>query len=516
MRGRAIAAAICAGLCIGLAAPAHASFPGKNGKIAFVRGDDIWTVNPDGTGRTQITSGPARDSEPHWSPDGTRIAFSSTRDDPNPGTCTSCRYEIYTMDADGTDVQRVTFDATAGSQNTGPAWSPDGTRIAFIRNEGVSSMQVDGTDRQLESPPIPSECNLTGYGFANWSPNGSEIAADKSQICGIGHNIEYTCFLDLAGGEDCWFKQDVETIEAWSPDSQQLLFADDGSVYGLFRRSRTGGGLVQLTPGGATYDGYGGNAAWSPDGQKVVFHRGDSWGDPNGHLFIIDATDGAGLVQLSAGDAGELQPDWQPIPINAYPRPKGATPFLTYLVPAYAQCTTPNREHGPSLSFGSCNPPTQTSDALTIGTADSSNGKPTKSISSVRFDAVVGNPLTPGDQADVAITAQVTDVYTQAGLADYAGQLRATTPLRITDKLNTPHPGGPGAGTVSDIPYGFTIPCAVTADTTIGGSCLLSTSADALAPGAVTEGRRAIWGLGAVEVYDANDDLFMKQGIFVP
>jgi hypothetical protein len=134
----------------------------------------------------------------------------------------------------------------------------------------------------------------------------------------------------------------------------------------------------------------------------------------------------------------------------------------------------------------------------------------------VRFDTFVGNPSLPGDQADVKITAQVIDVYTQAGLNDYAGELTAKTPLRITDKLNTPHPGGPGAGTVSDIPYGFTIPCAATADTMIGGSCLLSTSADALAPGAVTEGKRSIWGLGQVAVYDANGAPFMKQGIFVP
>jgi len=208
-------------------------------------------------------------------------------------------------------------------------------------------------------------------------------------------------------------------------------------------------------------------------------------------------------------------PDWQPIPINSYPRPKGATPFLTYLVPAYAQCTDPNRTHGPSLEFPSCNPPTQVSDELTVGSADS-NGKPTKSVSSVRFDTVLGVPSTPADEADVRITAQVIDVYTQAGLADYAGSVKAKTTLRITDKLNSPHPGGPGAGTVSDIPYEFTLPCAVTADTTIGGSCLLSTTADALAPGAVTEGRRAIWQLGQVEVYDGTDTLFMKQGIFVP
>ena len=60
-------------------------------------------------------------------------------------------------------------------------------------------------------------------------------------------------------------------------------------------------------------------------------------------------------------------PDWQPIPINAYPRPKGATPVHASLVPAYEPCASPNRQHGPPLAFASCNPPAQTSDELTVG-----------------------------------------------------------------------------------------------------------------------------------------------------
>jgi hypothetical protein len=79
---------------------------------------------------------------------------------------------------------------------------------------------------------------------------------------------------------------------------------------------------------------------------------------------------------------------------------------------------------------------------------------------------------------------------------------------------------------VTDIAFGFTIPCAITSDPDTGGACTLNTTADALYPGAIVEGRRAIWQLGALEVYDggADDDadtagdntLFMKQGIFVP
>ena len=76
----------------------------------------------------------------------------------------------------------------------------------------------------------------------------------------------------------------------------------------------------------------------------------------------------------------EWAPDWQPIPINAYPRPKGATPVHASLVPAYHTVRSPNRQHGPPLAFASCTPPAQTSDELTVGSADS-NGKPTRSVS---------------------------------------------------------------------------------------------------------------------------------------
>jgi hypothetical protein len=97
--------------------------------------------------------------------------------------------------------------------------------------------------------------------------------------------------------------------------------------------------------------------------------------------------------------------------------------------------------------------------------------------------------------------------------------------VRVTDKNNTPHPGGSGAGTGS-FALGWTVPCRTTAATTRGSDCVLGTTVDALVPGLVKEGARAIWQLDQVRVHDGGADfdadtasdnrLFFVQGTFVP
>jgi hypothetical protein len=210
---------------------------------------------------------------------------------------------------------------------------------------------------------------------------------------------------------------------------------------------------------------------------------------------------------------------------RGYPRPKGATPFRVPLVPSYRACSTPNRTHGAPLSFGSCAPPVLRSDYLTLGTPDS-NGKAANSIGSLLFNVLAGNPVTTVDEADVLVTASITDVRNQTDLSDYGGQLRANTTVRITDRDNgSGGSGGSDPATVSDVPLGVTIPCAATTNTGTGGTCSVSTSLDSLVPGTVTEGDRSIWQLGDVTVSDGGADglvstspntPFARQGLFVP
>jgi hypothetical protein len=117
-------------------------------------------------------------------------------------------------------------------------------------------------------------------------------------------------------------------------------------------------------------------------------------------------------------------------------------------------------------------------------------------------------------------------VRKQSDLSDYTGELQVTSDLRVTDRDNSPNPGGPGPGTVQDTALPFTVPCTATGDTSVGSSCRLQTSANALYPGIAKEGNRAIWQLGQVKAYDGGADgrasttgdntLFLTQGLFVP
>jgi glucose/arabinose dehydrogenase len=209
--------------------------------------------------------------------------------------------------------------------------------------------------------------------------------------------------------------------------------------------------------------------------------------------------------------------------VPGYPRPKSASPVQVSLVPAYQQCTAPDRTHGPPLAFGSCNPPVESSAQLTVGTPDA-NGQPAASTGFVRFGAVIGDPGTPADEADVNLRLQLTDVRRRSDLTDYTGELRANVSTRITDQDNPPPAGGAPDGTTQDNPFGFTVPCTATGSSD-GATCAITTTIEAVTPGAIKEGMRAIWRLGQVEVFDGGPDgdgdttpntLFAKQGVFVP
>jgi hypothetical protein len=226
-----------------------------------------------------------------------------------------------------------------------------------------------------------------------------------------------------------------------------------------------------------------------------------------------------GLVQLPAGkvvpSGYQLSPDYQP---TTYVRPAGASPVRFSLVPAYAPCTAPNRQHGAPLAHPSCEPPQQTSSQLTVGGVAPSVAK---SVGSVRYRVFVGNPQTQESEADVLVSMSMTDVRKKSDLSDYTGEVQIRPLVRITDR----HGGPTVSETTQDSPLPITVPCTATGNTTIGSTCSVTTSYNTVVPGAVVEGKRTVWGMGQMQVMDGGPDgtaatepntVFARQGVFVP
>jgi uncharacterized repeat protein (TIGR01451 family) len=209
-----------------------------------------------------------------------------------------------------------------------------------------------------------------------------------------------------------------------------------------------------------------------------------------------------------------------------YPRPKGASPLRASLVPAFNQCTSPTRVHGPPLVFPSCSAPTQTSPHVTVGTPDA-NGRAANSVGFLRLSVVLDDETTtPDDETDVKLTAEITDVRSKPSLADYTGTLQGNAQVRVTDRNNAVTPGGgTDAATMIDIPFPFNFACATTPDPAVGSTCTVNSSYNAIVPGAVSQLNRAVVGIDQFQVIDGGADgdvfttpntLFAVQGIFVP
>ena len=165
--------------------------------------------------------------------------------------------------------------------------------------------------------------------------------------------------------------------------------------------------------------------------------------------------------------------------LDGYPRPKGATPFRVPLAIAYNQCASPNSPaRRRRFSVGSCSPPEQASDYLTVGTLDS-NGRRPNSVG-------VGPTTTSPAPATWASSASLTDVRRKGSLADYTGELDVGQTVQITDRQNGSNQDVPA--TVEGTPSGSPCPAPATASTTIGASCAITTSFNAIVPGSVVAG----------------------------
>jgi hypothetical protein len=289
------------------------------------------------------------------------------------------------------------------------------------------------------------------------------------------------------------------------PDSGIIVALDGITHFG--NRSVSGNGSFMDYDGAPQADG----ANFSTRGMAVTFPDGSV--DRRYYVDVYPAL-------TVTGQLGPIAP-------NEYVRPKGATPLRVTLVPAYKQCTGGDTQHGAPLSYPSCSSPQQASSFLTVGTPDA-NGAAANATGYAAYHVKIN--LEP-DPNDVIIDVGTTDVRCRSAAtacgnanaaagSDYAGQLQERTVLRLTDA------GTAGRSTtMQDIPFSAAVPCAQTASTSVGSTCAVTTSADAIAPGSVQTGARAIWQLGQVQLFDGGASgnagagdatLFEDQGIFVP
>lgn len=301
--------------------------PSLDASLAFVRDDQIYLAFPDGAAPRRLTNTPTgvTNADPAWSPDGTRIAFSSNRSDRRDSSRADiAAYDIYVMDADGSNVVRRTSTAW---YNGNPAWSPDGQTIAYAsyRDDQIHVHIVNADNA------AGAEVRLTtGLGFHQhpaWSPDGRTITFTNSQNGGFlwsdpssvsimnvdGSDtrtlVEWSSFTN--GNYDLFYFQ-----PAWSPDGRRIAMGvckQDPWSYGRDPWSgcfSVGVGLANADGSGLTVVAYSNGYArptWSPDGRIIAFTAQGCYEGCTSIKFVLADGSAEGLIVANAHS-----PAWRP------------------------------------------------------------------------------------------------------------------------------------------------------------------------------------------------------------
>lgn len=242
---------------------------------------ELWTINANGTGATQLTSTGGIKADPAWSPVGNKIAFVHNSD--------ICVYDFTT---------NTTQNLTAGNgTNVMPCWSPSGNQIVFASDRAAGNwdiwvMNADGANPTQLTNNIQVELRPV------WSPNGQKIAFERGSDVWV-MDANGASPLNLTNGVGAF-----NGLPTWSPNSQSIAFVRDGDIY---RINANGTGLTQLTTMGSCL-----NPHWSKSaaGNSAITFMSASSG--NLEIYVM-APDGTGITNISSNAAAvDRLPIWAP------------------------------------------------------------------------------------------------------------------------------------------------------------------------------------------------------------